>query len=65
MVTIARGISGLDTGQSKRRPKAVRYLKTGFFIMAFLAIGSLIALGMLFAPGGNGDRAQEQPKIQR
>lgn len=65
MVTISKGICKLDSVQMKRHAKAVRYLKAGFFIMAFLAIGSLIALGMLFDQSGSGDRSREQQKILR
>ena len=55
----------MDKNQLKSHAKAVRYLKTGFFIMAFLAIGSLIALGMLIDQVGSGDRSHDQQKIQR
>jgi len=56
---------GREVSRWKHSARAVRYLKTGFFFMAFLAIGSLIALGMLFDQGGSGDRLHEQQKIIR
>lgn len=65
MVTFVGGMRGQSGKIPDSRASIVRLLKTGFYLMAFLAIGSLIVIGMLFDQGGSGSVAQEQRRIQQ